>query len=183
MFELPAEANIVIDVPIQTVYAYICDFQKHGEWNNQPSTIIKITDGPVGIGSVFRTEEQLPRQANDLQMFWERFAPILAAAEGEAGTAAVVTRAEITDMQLNRRLAWTAWLSTKDAPPLRADWEIILEEEGTSTKLIQRYIWKPQNKAMEELFMDYSEDFLNMSIYETSNNLVGLKALLEGTAA
>ena len=47
--------SIVIQAPVQTVYDYVCDFPRHTEWNHQPAAITKTSDGPIGVGSKFRT--------------------------------------------------------------------------------------------------------------------------------
>lgn len=60
MTEITGEDAIVIQAPIAAVYEYVSDFPRHTEWNHQPTEMIKLTDGPVGVGSVFRTKEQAP---------------------------------------------------------------------------------------------------------------------------
>ena len=49
------ERSIKIDVPAETVFAYISDFSRHPEWADVPVKIERTSDGPVGQGSTFKS--------------------------------------------------------------------------------------------------------------------------------
>lgn len=42
----------------ETVFAYISDLTRHPEWASDPVKITAITNGPVGVGSRYRSEAQ-----------------------------------------------------------------------------------------------------------------------------
>jgi hypothetical protein len=45
------EAKTAINTPTQTVFDYVSDFTKHGEWAGHGLQVTKDSDGPVAIGS------------------------------------------------------------------------------------------------------------------------------------
>jgi uncharacterized protein YndB with AHSA1/START domain len=49
------QARTTIDAPSQTVFDYVSDFMKHGEWAGHGLQVMKDTDGPVAVGSTFST--------------------------------------------------------------------------------------------------------------------------------
>ncbi len=49
------EESTTINAPADTVYAYVSDFPRHGEWSGHGLTATKDGDGPVAIGSTFST--------------------------------------------------------------------------------------------------------------------------------
>jgi len=49
------EARTKISAPAQTVFDYVSDFTKHGEWAGHGLQVTKDSDGPVAIGSTFST--------------------------------------------------------------------------------------------------------------------------------
>lgn len=50
--------SITIQAAPETVFAYIADLTRHPEWASDPVKIVAIPDGPVGIGSRYRSEAQ-----------------------------------------------------------------------------------------------------------------------------
>ena len=49
------EARTKVSAPVQTVFGYVSDFTKHGEWAGHGLQVTKDSDGPVAIGSTFST--------------------------------------------------------------------------------------------------------------------------------
>jgi uncharacterized protein YndB with AHSA1/START domain len=49
------EAQTKISAPAQTVFHYVSDFTKHGEWAGHVLQVTKDSDGPIAIGSTFST--------------------------------------------------------------------------------------------------------------------------------
>ena len=49
------EAKTTIKTPTQTVFDYVSDFTKHGEWAGHGLQVTKDSDGPVAIESTYST--------------------------------------------------------------------------------------------------------------------------------
>jgi len=49
------EAQTKISAPTQTVFDYVSDFTKHGEWAGHGLQVTKDSDSPIAIGSTFST--------------------------------------------------------------------------------------------------------------------------------
>ena len=99
---MEGESEILIQAPVDEVYNYVRDFTRHTEWNYQPTAITKVTDGPLDVGTVFRTEE---RPAGTAPWIMRKvMAPLMLKLVGFQG----YTEAEITALEPGRRLAWTA---------------------------------------------------------------------------
>lgn len=169
--ELEGARSILIQAPADVVYEYVCDFPRHTEWNHQPTEIKKISDGPVGVGTVFRAEEQPPGEAPwiirkvILPLMWKKL--------GFVG----YTEAEITALEPGRRLAWKAAAPMKKGGSyLKADWEILLEPQNGATQVTQRYHYKPQIERAENIT---SERAAQSVANEVDANLTQLKEILE----
>lgn len=63
MAEFTTARTELFQAPVTAVYDDVNDFPRHTEWNHQPTEMTKLTEGPVGVGSVFRTIEQAPSNA------------------------------------------------------------------------------------------------------------------------
>lgn len=61
----PASFHVSINIqaPPATVFAYLSDLTKHGEWSANPVQIQSLTPGPVAIGSRYHSHAEL----NNLQ--------------------------------------------------------------------------------------------------------------------
>ena len=171
---LRGEREILIQAPVEEVYEYLCDFTRHTEWNHQPPEITKVSEGPMDVGTVYRTEEQPPGTAP-----WIRrkvMAPLMMKLVGSQG----YTEAEITALEPGRRLAWTAAAPLKDGGYLmEMDWELLLEPQNGATRVRQRYRLKPQHKLMKIMRTQAAEGFRK----EVHASLTSLKEILEGRAA
>jgi len=51
----PVEERIAINAPAAKVFAYVSDFERHGEWSGHGLEVTKETEGPVAAGSKFST--------------------------------------------------------------------------------------------------------------------------------
>jgi uncharacterized membrane protein len=49
------EEQISIDASADTVYAYVSDMTKHGEWAGHGLSVVKDTEGPAQVGSTYST--------------------------------------------------------------------------------------------------------------------------------
>lgn len=49
------QAQTTIQAPPQTVFDYVSDFTKHGEWAGHGLQVTKDGDGPTAVGSTFST--------------------------------------------------------------------------------------------------------------------------------
>jgi uncharacterized membrane protein len=49
------EESTTIAAPASSVYAYVSDFTRHGEWSGHGLEVTKTSDGPVAVGSTFST--------------------------------------------------------------------------------------------------------------------------------
>jgi uncharacterized protein YndB with AHSA1/START domain len=56
--------TVVIDRSADEVFDYLMDMSKHHEWSPKPYSVEPLTDGPMSVGSRFRSVGWLPRQPN-----------------------------------------------------------------------------------------------------------------------
>lgn len=174
MTEFTAERTELIQAPITSVYQYVSDFPRHVEWNHQPTQMTKITDGPVGVGSVFRTIEQTPR---DMSWLMKKIFPLMSKLMGVADH----TEAEITELDPERRVAWKAQAPLKKGGFLaKTEWEIDLESQGKATKVAQRVHFRFFNKMSERMNM---ETMAAQTGDEMEHNLARLKEIVEARTA
>jgi uncharacterized protein YndB with AHSA1/START domain len=170
MADFSGERTVLIQAPVRTVYDYVSDFPRHIEWNHQPTKMTQLTDGPVGVGSTFRTVEQ---PASNSSWFIKVIGPLLMSMMGSAG----YTEAEITALEPDRRVAWKAAAPHKKGGYLmKAEWEIILEPQGEATHLTQRFHYMPQTKMGERID---AESSARNTGEEVEHNLNRLKSMLE----
>ena len=50
------EERITIDAPAGSVFAYVSDFTRHGEWSGHGLQVTKTSDGPTDVGTTFATQ-------------------------------------------------------------------------------------------------------------------------------
>jgi uncharacterized membrane protein len=53
------EETTTIAAPAGTVYDYVSDFTRHGEWSGHELQVTKTSDGPIAVGSTFSTVAKL----------------------------------------------------------------------------------------------------------------------------
>jgi uncharacterized protein YndB with AHSA1/START domain len=169
------ERSIVIEAPCDVVYNYLSDFTQHPEWNYQPTEITKVTDGPMDVGTVFRTEERPPGKVP--WIIRKVVMPLMLRFAGFQG----YTEAEITALEPGRRLAWKAAAPLQNGGYfMKADWEILLEPQNGGTLVRQRYHYKPEHvlaKGAE------SERGVKSTVEEVDANLARLKEIVERRTA
>jgi uncharacterized protein YndB with AHSA1/START domain len=133
------EATITIKAPAQTVFDYVSDFTKHGEWAGHGLQVTKDSAGPVAIGSTYSTLAKQFGTQRELSTVTElepgrvfgwdskgalgtvhhRFA--VAAADGGAN---LTKSAEFLDRSFLAKVTW--WKTSRDVPAgLNADVERI----------------------------------------------------------
>ena len=49
------EKSISIAAPIDSVFAYVSDFSRHGEWSGHDLQVSRADSGPVQVGTTFST--------------------------------------------------------------------------------------------------------------------------------
>jgi hypothetical protein len=49
------ERSISVNAPIDDVFTYVSDFDRHGEWSGHDLQVSREGSGPVGIGTTFST--------------------------------------------------------------------------------------------------------------------------------
>jgi uncharacterized membrane protein len=53
------EEQITIAAPAQSVYEYVSDFERHGEWSGHGLQVTKETESPVAVGTRYSTVAKL----------------------------------------------------------------------------------------------------------------------------
>lgn len=167
MPELKHEHSVVIEAPPEQIYEYVSDFRRHTEWNYQPQEIKKVSEGPVGVGSMFHTIEEYPK---DLSWIVKAMMPLFTRLLGSKD----YTAAEITAMEPGKRFAWTSWQPIRGGNrALEVHWEILLEPQDGSTRLTQRSHWIPKHRMSDPTML---EDSIAQGVEE---NLTQLREILE----
>ena len=170
MKEFSGEQTGVIRVPIGEVYDYLSDFPRHVEWNYVLVTMTKLTDGPVSVGTKFRTKE---RGARTMSWLFRAVMPLLSAAIGGTG----YTEAEITALEPNSRVAWKAVAPLKNGNFMASsEWEVRLEPLGDATRVTEYFHYKFPGKMGDHINPDKS---IEDNKQEIAINLAGLKKILE----
>lgn len=141
--EVTGETAIVIQAPVQTVYEYLLDFTRHPEWVANLSKVTQVSPGAIGVGTVFQAQESAPPVP-----FLRKFNMMRYFIAGLITGTKPYSEAEITALDPRpegpRRIAWQAGLRKGKGWFNRAEWEIILQPQGTGTKLTQRLRFLPQ---------------------------------------
>jgi uncharacterized protein YndB with AHSA1/START domain len=173
MAEFRGEQTVVIQAPDEMVYQYVSDLARHVEWNYQPTSVVKLTEGPAAVGTIYRTKERPPRDTSRLmRMLFPWIGKLL----GTTG----YTEAEITALEPNTRVAWTARAPLKKGgEAVRAEWELRLEGDGRRTRVSQHVYFQFLHKMGER--MD-AVKLAEQAGEEMAANLAQLKAILEPQA-
>jgi|SRR5439155_9203306 len=53
------DSTVLIDRPVEDVYALVLDFEQIPTWDPDTQTVVKITEGPVGVGTKFQFEQDV----------------------------------------------------------------------------------------------------------------------------
>ena len=172
------DVSIMIEAPAEEVYDYIADFPRHVEWNTQPVKMEPQTNGPTQVGSVYRTQEQMPRDMPRSQkLMFTVMQPMMKLMWGASG----YTEATITEMERPQRLAWQARLPSRKGDLMRMNWSMDLRSEGSGTHLVQHCeICPPEDSPMLRMFDENRMAALaNDAKKEVYANLEELKRILE----
>jgi len=62
---LQFENVVVIDRPVEEVFAYLADFSNVPEWNYAIEETRQVSPGPVGVGAEYRQTRSLPRPSEE----------------------------------------------------------------------------------------------------------------------
>lgn len=130
------EVAIGIAAPIEQVYATVADFPRHVEWANQLATMTPLQSGPPRVGSIYRTDEQIPRDlALGMRLIFRLMNALWRWRYGSDGH----TEATITALDAPHRVAWRArYPSRRHGDLMRMEWEIELRADDHGTHLVQR---------------------------------------------
>ncbi len=146
MNEVSGQISIVINAPVAKVYAYLLDFPRHPEWVKNLQRVRPESDGPTRVGATFQTQEGPPPVT-----LWQKLPMMFHFLNGVLSGAKTYSRAEITALEPNRRIAWQAGVPKGDGFFNLAQWELLLEPQGQATCLTQRFVYRPQNGAAQRM--------------------------------
>lgn len=146
MSEFKGQTSVTIQAPVEQVYAYLADFERHPEWVENLSKVTQITSGPVGVGTTFKTEEGPPPASASakLKMMVHFMTGVFSGAKP-------YSEAKITALETNHRIAWQAGIPKGAGFFNFAEWEFEFEPQGSATHLTQRFHWQPQEPAAERM--------------------------------
>jgi uncharacterized membrane protein len=123
------EETTTIAAPASSVYAYVSDFTRHGEWSGHELQVTKTSDGPIGVGSTFSTvaklfgtqkeQSTITETTPDSSFAWDSVGALgtahhsFALTERDGGTV-VRKSAEIVQPKFLAKM--TSWRLSKDIP-------------------------------------------------------------------
>ncbi len=106
--------RIIIQQPVERVFEYLTDVERHVEWSGTLSfgleRINKLTEGPLGVGSRFRSVGKLSHRAG------------------------VEDNSTVTELEPNERLAWET-VSEGAGQENTFRWAYTLRPRGDATNL------------------------------------------------
>ena len=109
-----ASRSIHVNVPVDRVFDYLADLERHVEWSGELSygleKLQRVTPGPLKAGSVFKSVGRL------------------------SSTAGVEDTSTITEIEPHNRLAWET-VSEGAGQQNTFRWAYTLEPQGDGTKL------------------------------------------------
>jgi len=146
MREVSGKTSVMINRPVQEVYDYLVDFTRHPEWVKNLQRVQQESGGPIQIGTTFKCQEGPPPVT-----FGQKLRMMFYFLTGVLSGAKTYSRAEITGLESNRRIAWKAGVPKGDGYFNRAHWELLLESQGQATHLTQRFTYQPQNGVAQRM--------------------------------
>lgn len=140
------EVSITIQAPVETIYAYLLDFTRHPEWVLNVTNVKQVTPGIIGVGTVFECQEGPPpvNLGQKLRMMVHFMRGVFSGAK-------TFSRAEITALEPEHRIAWQAGVPKGSGYFNLAKWEFVLEKQGQATRLTQRFSYQPQESVAESM--------------------------------
>ena len=164
-----------INAPAENVYAYVADLPRHIEWNYRAVEVEKLTDGPVAVGSNFRTREILSKDLPAMTKFmFTYFMPIIQKIYGFGDH----NFATITALEPGHLVAWKTRLPGRKGDMMRMNWEVTISEESNEQCVVTQrcQIVPPDTSPFARMVND---DMLEMSRKDATANLLELKRILE----
>jgi uncharacterized membrane protein len=171
--EFKGKTSITIQAPVEQVYTYLVDFQRHTEWVQNISKVTKLSSGTIDVGTVFRTEEGPPPVP-----LGTRLKMMVHFMSGVFSGAKTYSEATITGLETNHRIAWEAGVPKGNGKGYLsfAEWEFILEPQGNSTRLTQQFRYAPPDPKGQRMIGAAGADGLTRAC---ALNLERLKLCLE----
>jgi uncharacterized membrane protein len=171
METIQGEAEQVITVPSAALYAYLLDFTRHPEWASNLSKVSQVTPGPLGVGTIFRTQEGPPPVPllTKMRMMRHFVGGLLRGAKP-------YSQAEITGLEPGRRIAWRAGIPRGEGYFNLAEWEFILQAQGEVTRLTQRFCYRPQTAGAVRMIATAGAEGISQAC---AVNLTRLKTVAE----
>ena len=170
MKTMQGSSKIIINASPEKIYTYLRDFNKHIEWNHQPTHMEKLTKGDIDVGTKFKTKEQatqsIPPFIGKLMLAF--FGLVL----GNAG----YTIAEITALDSPNHIAWQAAAPARNGYDMKANWELLITPTAKGTQVEQTFYFMPQ-RWFSNLMTTKSLE--NELVREVGRNLENLKSILE----
>ncbi len=173
------ESDVEIAAPREAVYAYLADFPRHMEWNEQPQRMTPLNEGPARVGSRYSTLESMPSNMPLKQRLMFKVAmPIMKMVHGMSDE----TIAEITELDEGKRVAWAAHLPSKrSGDMMRMRWALDLEDAGDGTRVCQQCeVDPPEGSPFAKMI---NEEFAAEIRHGIDGNLAKLKTILENAVA
>ena len=114
MSDFQAKREISINAPPETVFGIICDFARHKELAGlgELVNVRKLTDGPVGLGSMIEASESVQMGGQVIEL---------------STTSVVVGHNPPNDL---------SWIVVPPFPLRRVQWWYQLTQQGEGTKLV-----------------------------------------------
>jgi uncharacterized membrane protein len=173
--ETSGETSVVVQAPAQAVYDYLLDFTRHSEWVYNLSKVSQVSQGQIGVGTVFRAQEGPPPVP-----LMKKLNMMIYFIAGLTSGAKPYSEAEITALEPGRRIAWRAGIPKGAGFFNLAEWEFIFEPQAQATHITQRFHYHPQTSTAEHMVGAVSVSDLERAC---AASLERLKTVLEQRVA
>ena len=110
-----SEVSTDIAAPVEEVYRYLSDFERHKEWSLGVAEMEPLTNGPVRVGKEFKASETTPFKFTSF--------------------------ARVTTLDAPQCIAWDAW----DNRVMKVQWALEISSHNGATHLVERSRWQPTN--------------------------------------
>ena len=122
------EESIVINHPIEEVFAFVANFENHPKWESNFQKVKLLASIPTGVGTTYQCELKLPGQT-------------------------AMSKFEITEYEVNKKIAFEA----EAAGPAKPNGSFLFEAVpgGTKTTLLPRPEFRGIFKLLEPMMAGY----------------------------
>lgn len=122
------EESIVINRPIEEVFAFVANFENHPKWESNFQKVKLLASIPTGVGTTYQCELKLPGQT-------------------------AMSKFEITEYEVNKKIAFEA----EAAGPAKPNGSFLFEAVpgGTKTTLLPRPEFRGIFKLLEPMMAGY----------------------------